>query len=199
MLVSAILLAAGASRRFGSPKMLATIDGDPLVRRSARTFTAAGLHETIVVLGAYAEEIRSAVSGLPVKIVMNESWLDGMLSSLRVGLAALDSRATHVAVSPADLPGLTPDVVRKLVEVARVADAKTIVVPGANGRRGHPMIFDAELRERIASWPRDARLSDLLRQPDLRTRVVDGFDASILRDIDWPADLVDGTKVLDAR
>lgn len=198
MFVSAILLAAGASSRFGSLKMLATIEGEPLVRRSARTFLEAGLGETIVVVGAHAEEVCSSLGALPVRTVVNPNWVDGMLSSMRAGLAALDDRATHVAVSPSDLPGLTPGVVRKLVEAAREADPRTIVVPGANGRRGHPMIFDATLRERIECWPKDARLSDLLRQPDLKVRVVDGFDASILRDVDRPADLADGSKAITA-
>jgi len=185
MRVSGLLLAAGASTRFGAPKMLALVDGEPVLRRSVRAFAEAGLSETIVVLGAQADDVSAALIGLPVRTVVNERWADGMFGSVLKGLGAVTGELA--AVSPADLPWLTADAVRRVVAAA---DGQTITVPSVDGRRGHPVVFPAALIPRLLTWPRTARLSDLFQQSDLPVRHVTGFDAGVLRDVDRPADLV---------
>lgn len=184
-----VLTAAGASVRFGGAKMLALVEGEPLVRRAARAMVEAGLGEVVVVLGARAEEIAPALEGLPVSTVVNEWWEAGMFTSVKVGLAALRSRPERVAVSPADISGLAPGVVRRLVEVAMDADERTLVVPGHAGRRGHPLVIPGRFVPRLVAWPDDAKLSDLLTAPGLSVRVVEGFGPEVLRDVDTRADL----------
>ncbi len=186
---SAVLLAAGASRRFGSPKMLAQVEEEPLVRRVARSFVEAGFAEVAVVLAPGAGGIAAALEGLGVVTVVNPRPDDGMLSSAQVGLSALSSGCGRVALSPADLPGLTAPVLRRLLASLPPATSLGVAGPARDGRRGHPLIIPAALVPRILSFEPDRRLSDLLREPDVRVIEVPGFGTEILHDVDVPSDL----------
>jgi CTP:molybdopterin cytidylyltransferase MocA len=188
-----VLLAAGGSVRFGSAKMLALVDGEPLVRRLARAFVEGGLGEVVVVLGARAEEISPVLEGLPVGVVLNPGWSSGMFGSVKVGLAALRSRPAHIAISPADLPGIGPDVVRRLLDASALENERTLVVPSCGGRRGHPLVMPGRLVPRLLAWSEDAKLSDLLSAPGLTVRALEGFGPEVLRDVDTPADLAGRT------
>lgn len=186
-----VLAAAGASVRFGAPKMLAPIGGEPLLRRVARAFVEAGLEEVVVVLGAHAALVAPVLEGIPVGVVVNHGWEAGMFSSVKLGLAALRSRPSRVAISPADIPGLDGAVVRRVMDAAALADDRTLVVPGSGGRRGHPLVVPGRLIPRLMAWPDTAKLSDLLSAPGLELRSVGGFGPEVLRDVDTPADLAE--------
>ena len=114
-----------------------------------------------------------------------------MFSSVKAGLAAVAAagRSTHVAVSPADLPLLSKESLRRMKNAAAMLGERTLAVPVHAGRRGHPLVFSTEIVPRILSWPDDRRLSDLFKEPDLRVFHVEGFDDGILRDVDRPEDL----------
>lgn len=187
--VAGVVLAAGASRRFGSAKLLAPVDGVPLVRRAASLFLDAGLDPVVVVLGARAEEIAAALEGLPLTLVVNGDWEDGMFGSACAGIGAVPPGTRRIALSPADLPGLTSGIVRQLVDASLATDDATITVPSHEGRRGHPMVFPGALRLRILTWPEDSRLSDLLREEDLSVNHVEGLGPGVLHDVDLPGDL----------
>lgn len=187
--IAAVLLAAGASRRFGSPKMLADVSGEPLVRRVARSFVEAGFAEVAVVLAPGAGDVAAALEGLGVVTVANPRPEDGMLSSAQVGLSALSSGCGRVALSPADLPGLTTPVLRRFLASLPPAAPLGVAVPSGDGRRGHPLVIPAELVPRLLSWEPERRLSDLLREPDVEVVEVPGFGTEILHDVDVPSDL----------
>jgi len=188
--VAAVLLAAGASRRFGSPKMLADVSGEPLVRRVARSFGAAGFGDVVVVLAPGAREVAAALDGLGVLLATNPRPEDGMLSSAQAGLAALPA-GVRAAITPADLPGLTAPVLSRLLAALPAEDPAEVVVPAAGAKRGHPLVLPAALARRVLAWEPDRRLSDLLREPDVRVREVPGFGPEVLRDVDVPGDLPD--------
>src|ERR1700744_2560695 len=78
-----IILAAGASTRMGSPKQMLKVEGVPLLRRAASVATGAGLEPVIIVLGANAELLRSAVVGMKADVALNADWQTGMASSIR--------------------------------------------------------------------------------------------------------------------
>jgi CTP:molybdopterin cytidylyltransferase MocA len=196
MFVSAVLLAAGASSRFGSPKLLAEVEGEPILRRITRTFDSAGFDEVVVVLpsgedGGLEDLLRTVLEDVPgpVQCVGNPGWKAGMFTSVKAGLAAADARCTHVAVSPADLPFLGKESLRRMTDAAAALDERTVAVPVHGGRRGHPLAFSAALVPRILSWRDDRRLSDLFREPDLRVLHVEDIDDGVLRDVDRPEDL----------
>lgn len=215
VLVSGVLLAAGASTRFGSPKMLAPVppDGRPLLARVIETWREAGIEDLLIVLGNDAHHIREtseenllrrvkrdaartpgAGAPPPVRFVENTNWRTGMFSSVKAGLAATSPASTHIAISPADLPFLGKESLRRVLDAATSVDAndpsdKTVVVPTHARRRGHPLVIPAALRSRILSWLDTDRLSRIFDEPDVEVLHLEGFDDSILRDVDKPEDL----------
>lgn len=187
--VAAVLLAAGASTRFGSPKMLAPVGGEPLLRRVARAFVEAGFAEVAVVLAPGAAAVAATLEGLGVVSVVNPRPEEGMLSSARAGIEALGGRHARVAVTPADLPGLTAPVLRRLLGALPAAPAGALIVPSADGRRGHPIVLPSELAAQVVAWGPERRLSDLLRDPEVAVHEVPGFGPEVFRDVDVPSDL----------
>lgn len=185
---AAVLLAAGASRRFGSAKLLAPVGGEPLVRRTARALAAAGADPLVAVLGARAPDVERALAGTPARVVLNGAWERGMLSSVRRGLAEV-AACPLVAVTPADLPGLAAATVRRLATFAATLASNEVLVPSFGRRRGHPLFLPARLAARVAAWSDERRLSDLLDEPDVRVVHAGGVDDGLLRDADTPEDL----------
>jgi molybdenum cofactor cytidylyltransferase len=189
-----VLLAAGASTRFGSPKMLAPVppEGIPLLRRVLETWLGSGFDEIIVVLGNDADAIREKLGGFTPRFVENPRWDAGMFSSVKAGLAATAARSTHIALSPADLPFLSKESLRRVLSAVASLDAgeSSLVVPTHAGRRGHPLLIPAALRSRLLTWPESARLNQLFEEPDVTVHYLEGFDETILRDVDTPSDLL---------
>ena len=122
-----------------------------------------------------------------------------MFTSVKAGLASVDARSTHVAVSPADLPFLSTESLRRMKDAAATLDERTLAVPTHAGRRGHPLVFSAALVPRILSWSDDRRLSQLFEESDLSVLHLDGFDEGILRDVDRPTDLSSSSLHLSSK
>ncbi|KAA0255726.1 nucleotidyltransferase family protein [Acidobacteria bacterium ACD] len=193
--VSGLVVAAGASARFGAPKLVAPLGGVPLLLRSVLAFTGAGLGEVLVVLGAHADLLLPLLADLPVRPVRNPRWEAGMFSSVRAGLAEVSPAATRVAVSPADLPFLTPEVVARVARASLEEGGSAVTLPVHEGRRGHPLLLPRPLAARVLGWPDDARLDRLLREPDVSVSEVGGCGPGVLRDVDTPGDLAASAKL----
>ena len=127
-----LVLAAGEGRRFGGPKAPYVVDGERLVDRAVRVLHEGGCDPVLVVLGAWVGDVPGA------EVVVHDGWADGMGSSLRAGLAALEPRAEvdRVLVTLVDLPGLTAAAVRRLLE----ADVD-LAAASYSGERGHPVLL----------------------------------------------------------
>lgn len=127
-----LVLAAGAGTRFGQPKAPVIVDDERLVDRAVRIMTEADCDPIIVVLGAWVGPVDGAV------IVVNEGWAEGMGSSLSTGLRHLIglSDVGAVVVTLVDLPGLTAEAVRRIVQAPSDAE---IVQATFDGVRGHPV------------------------------------------------------------
>ncbi|EOD68756.1 nucleotidyltransferase family protein [Amycolatopsis vancoresmycina] len=185
--VAGLLLAAGAGRRFGSPKALAQIDGDPLVLRALRTLTAAGCAPVRVVVGAAADQVRALLPD-PSQAVEAADWATGMGASLGAGLAALAATPEPVAalVHLVDLPWVGPDV---LARVAALAAADTVARAAYDGIPGHPVLLGRRWWSEIAGTARGDRGARdwLAGRADLT--LVECGDLGSGRDVDRPADL----------
>jgi len=139
--VAAVVLAAGASRRLGRPKVLLDLGGRTLLARAVAPHLEAGLDPVVVVLGHGASEVRAAAA-LPVdgrlRIVVNDGWEEGMASSIRAGVAAVGD-ADAVLIALGDQPELTAGRVRAVVEAW---DGRApVVAPEGEGRPAHPILF----------------------------------------------------------
>jgi molybdenum cofactor cytidylyltransferase len=171
----------------GEPKQLLTIAGQPMVRRVTETVCAAGLAQVVVVVGAQAERVEEALEGLPVRIVPNPRWAEGMSTSLATGLEALGLDVQGALVILADQPGLTVELLRSLTERYQTTRAP-IVVPFHRGQRGNPVLFDRALFAELQAVEGDQGGRALLtryRQSLERFEVDDG---AILIDVDTRQD-----------
>lgn len=146
-----MLLAAGASRRFGGQKLLAPLAGRALVRRAAERVVAADVAELIVVLGHESEAVRAALRDLnagpgvkPVRFTLNRRYTRGLAVSLRCGIRAVSETAAAAVVALGDQPSVDPAVIDLLISAWR-GGATSIVAPSYHGFRGNPVLFDRSL------------------------------------------------------
>jgi len=155
--VSAILLAAGGSERFGGggAKQLALFRGEPLVRRAARTALAADYAELLVVTGYRAEEVEAAVDDLDVTFVRNPNWRDGQSTSVKAGLARVDPASRAALFLPCDQPLLTAQVLDRLISAYR-STGGPIVLPVFGRRRGAPVLWDRALFAELSTIAGDS-------------------------------------------
>jgi molybdenum cofactor cytidylyltransferase len=143
-LVTAIILAAGASTRFGSPKQLLDWRGQPLLRHVITQTLAAPVSEIIVVLGAHYARIAPVVQGLPVVLARNQHWEAGLSGSVALGLRALRPPADAAIFLLADQPDISPALISQVI--AAFAESRApIVVPRAGEQRGNPVLFARSL------------------------------------------------------
>lgn len=190
--VAGLLLAAGAGRRFGGPKALAEVDGEPLVLRALRTLAAAGCEPVRVVVGAAAEQVRALLPD-PGVAVLAEDWATGMGASLRAGLAALEDAALQDTERPVaalvhlvDLPWVGPGV---LTRVAAHATATTVARAAYDGVPGHPVLLGRSWWPAIAETARgDRGARDWLATRD-DLALIECGDLGSGRDVDRPGDL----------
>ncbi len=133
--LAGLVLAAGEGRRFGGPKAPFVYEGERLVDRAVRMCHEAGCDPVFVVVGAWIDDVPEA------KVVVNDSWREGMGSSLRAGLAAAMSEPDidRVLVTLVDLPGMTAQALE------RVAASESSIAQGCfAGDRGHPVLLGRE-------------------------------------------------------
>jgi len=150
----------------GHLKQLLPLGGSTLIEVALENLLRSRLQEVIVVLGFGAEEIRPRVEAKGVRVAVNPRYKEGMASSLRVGLDALDPRAEGILVALADQPFIPPEVIDRLIEAFQ-GTSKGIVVPTFQGRRGHPVIFHRRYMEELRSLSGDQGGRELLhRNPE---------------------------------
>ena len=141
--VGAIVLAAGASTRMGTPKQLLDFQGRSFLRHTVEIVVASICKPIVVVLGAYAEKIRPEVNHLPVLVVENPQWQDGMGASIQVGMTALNAATEEiegVVLTLCDQPFVSCDVINQLV-AAYHSTGQGIIASEYAGTLGVPALF----------------------------------------------------------
>jgi molybdenum cofactor cytidylyltransferase len=185
---AAIVLAAGGSSRFGSPKQLARWGDQTFIEHVVDTALASPARPVIVVLGAEVSRSRAALGRRPVEIVVNEAWAAGQSTSMQAGLAALPSNIGSALFMLVDLPGVTPDLVEAVIQRHRETLAP-IVWPEFRGKRGHPVLFDRALFAELNRVSGDTGGRPVLLAYQDRTERVAVDSEGILQDFDRPDDL----------
>jgi molybdenum cofactor cytidylyltransferase len=140
--VAAIVLAAGRSTRMGAVnKMLAEIGGKPLVRIAAEQAVASRAQPVIVVTGHEREKVEAALKGLPLRLVHNPDFSEGLGSSLKAGIAAVPESADAAIVCLGDMPQVDAVLINRLIAAFDPERGALIVVPSIDGRRGNPVLW----------------------------------------------------------
>ncbi|HWE79625.1 MAG TPA: molybdopterin-binding/glycosyltransferase family 2 protein [Pseudolabrys sp.] len=140
--VAAVVLAAGRSTRMGAiNKLIAEIGGKPLVRIAAEQALASHASPVIVVTGHEKEKVAAALAGLPVRLVHNPDYVEGLGSSLRTGIAAVPAEADAAIVCLGDMPQVDATLIDKLIAAFDPEKGALVVTPTIDGRRGNPVVW----------------------------------------------------------
>jgi molybdenum cofactor cytidylyltransferase len=171
--ISAVILAAGASRRMGRPKLLLPLGSRPLLQYALDAAADSQLDEIVLVLGDRAQELLEAVrlpSRLPVRVVVNEYPGAGQSGSLRLGLRAADPGAGAAAILLGDQPGVTGRLIDRVAETFRSAEAPVVRPVYSVSRRrvpGHPVLVARRIWSEVERLRGDTGLRRLLaRRPE---------------------------------
>jgi CTP:molybdopterin cytidylyltransferase MocA len=178
-MTAALILAAGAGSRFGDePKLLADLQGKPVLEHVLKGVEATpALNPVVVVLGAHADEIQQRIDFGSARVVVCEDWESGQAASLRCGLDALgDCRKAVVVLG--DQPLVTPQVIGWLAGEPAGSRASY------HGEPGHPVVLGPRLMEKAQELDGDQGLRDLVRW-----RLVEVGHLASNRDVDTPDDL----------
>jgi len=182
-MVSAVVLAAGASTRMGRQKLLLPLAGEPLVRRVVRAVCAAGFDDVLVVVGNEHEKVLEALAELPIRHAINPAFASGMGSSFRTAIENLpDSEAALFAL--ADQPLVSSAEYRRVLE-AYLERRGPIVSVRYGDVMAPPHLFAREFFPELAALVHGAR-SVLIRHADRSTVV--NFAPDLLADVDTPGD-----------
>ena len=189
---TAIVLAAGESRRMGQPKQLLRWQGEPLVRRAARIALESGASETVVVTGAVAEQVEAALAPLReagggrLRFVFNPDWQDGQGGSVRAAMEALPDACEAAMFLPVDQPRLPGALLRRLWQTWRDgSDLAAVAVDGAV--RGAPAVFDRRFFGQLRQVQGDRGGGMLLRRHAGEVSAIE-TPGEWLADVDTPED-----------
>lgn len=182
----AIILAAGQSRRMGSNKLLAEINGKPVVAHVADAVLAADLPPPIVVLGDAADDVRRAFDDKTVSFVKADDHAEGMARSLAAGIRAVPPQWAAAIICLGDMPMISPALLGRL---AGNADASAILIPTFEERRGNPVLWGRAYFAELASLRGDFGAKALFEQHVDQLKFLPWFDNSIHRDVDTVAEL----------
>lgn len=185
--IAGIILAAGASTRFGQPKQLLDWNGIPLVAHVADTALAAGLDPVIVVLGYAAAQVQAALSERPVRPVMNWRWEQGLSTSVQLGLALVPPDADAAIFLHCDQPLVSPALVGRLIARFRETLAPA-VHPVCQGRQATPVLFARAAFPELAAVSGDQGGRSLIARLAPSVATVEVEEPDLLADVDTPDD-----------
>lgn len=191
MKIAALVLAAGRGTRFGgsgASKLLAEIEGVPLVRRAVEAAVSSLARPIFVVTGHAEQAVRAALAGLPVTFVSNADFAEGMSTSLRAGLGAL-GEVDGVLAMLGDMPAVRPATLDGLMASFIAEPQADAVVPLYEGHWGNPVLIARALFPEIATLKGDAGARKLLQMEGRRLCLLEVDDEGVIRDVDVPEDL----------
>jgi molybdenum cofactor cytidylyltransferase len=186
-MITALILAAGQSKRMGQPKMLLSWGRTTVLGQVIDIFKGAGIEDILVVTGG-ARELVEALVGTSARIVFNPGFEEGeMLSSIQVGLAELKPETEAVLIGLGDQPQVQERSVRLVVE-EYIKSKAFLIVPSFQMHRGHPWLVTRAHWDEILSMYPDDTMRNFLNRHASEIRYVETNDPGILNDLDTPED-----------
>ncbi len=183
--VAGLILAAGRSTRMGKDnKLLAEIEGLPMVVHAVDAMVASRADPVIVVTGHEADAVRRAIGDRDVDVVHNADYADGLSTSLATGLEALPEKAAGVLVGLGDMPRIRPSDIDRLIAAFNPAEGRAICVPTVAGKRGNPVLFATEFLPEMRDVEGDVGARHLIGVHKDRVCEVEMDDDAALIDVD---------------
>ena len=179
-MISAILLAAGQSKRMaGENKLTKKIKGIPLIKHSVKNILASSIDELIIVLGYQKEIIEKLIDkNEKIKFVFNKNFESGMASSIKTGLNNLSEKTEAFFICLGDMPMVSHDIYNQLI---KSKDNKEIIAPTYEGQQGNPVLFDKSMKETVMSITGDIGAKKMLELNKDKIFVLEINDQSIVK------------------
>ncbi|MSP66812.1 MAG: 4-diphosphocytidyl-2C-methyl-D-erythritol kinase [Alphaproteobacteria bacterium] len=184
--IAAIVLAAGQSRRMGRNKLLAEIDGVPMVTRVVDAVLGSEVDRVVVVTGHEADQTAAALAGRAVTLAHNPDYASGLSTSLRAGVGALGEAIDAAFVCLGDMPRIRPEHLHRLIAAYDPVEGRAICVPTFAGRRGNPVLWGARFFADMARVAGDVGARHLIGENAEVVCEVAMGDGGVLLDIDTP-------------
>lgn len=195
-MIGAIVLAAGESTRMGTQKLLLPYAGSTVIEEIVDQVLRSGVDACVVVTGHEPERIREGLGARDILFAQNDRYREGMLSSVRAGLAVPDTSWSAAIILLGDQPSVRSATIDVLIE-SHSTRPEDIVVPSFEGRRGHPLLVPMRFREEILERFDETGLRGLLRAHPESVTEVSVDTKSILEDLDYPEDYQRAIKALE--
>jgi molybdenum cofactor cytidylyltransferase len=186
-MISAVVLAAGESKRMGRMKLTMPLGNTTVIGQVITNLLSSQVDEVIVVLGHELQEVKQTIGDKPVRFIINKEYKLGMSTSIITGLKELDSRSQAMIVVLGDQPFINNEIIDKLIE-AYMNNNKGIVVPTYHGQKGHPVIFDMKYKAQLLSLTGDEGGRQLIADNNDDVLNVPVDSENIIKDIDTPDD-----------
>ena len=163
--ITAILLAAGLSKRLGRNKLLLPLGDETVLRKTAKAVLESAASEVILVTGHEETAVKQAVEGLDVRLAHNPRYAEGQSTSMIAGIEAAREEACAYLFVLGDQPLLTPEIVNELIALYETSRPGALVAaPVFEGRRGNPTLFSATLKDELLRTSGDAGGRGIIRR-----------------------------------
>jgi len=186
-MISAILLAAGQSKRMnGENKLTKELQGIPLIKLSVKNILASSINELIIVLGHQKEIIEKLIDkSEKIKFVFNKDFESGMASSIKTGLNSLSEKTEAFFICLGDMPMVNHDIYNQLI---KSKDNKEIIVPTYKGQQGNPVLFDKSMKETVMNITGDVGAKKILELNKDKILNLEFNDQNISKGFNTPSD-----------
>lgn len=187
---AAIVLAAGSATRMGDAnKLLADVDGAPIVRHVLHALSDPRIVDRVIVTGHDAEAVRATLTDDDVRFIHNAEYAAGISTSIRAGVAALAGDLDAALIAPGDMPWLTSGDVRTILDAFEPAGPATVWIPIRNERRGNPVLWARSHFPALLRLTGDIGGRQLFPRLGGEIREVPVGGRGVLMDVDTPAAL----------
>ncbi len=184
--IAAIILAAGTSSRMGSNKLLADLEGKPLIRHAVEAAVASQADPVIVVTGRDADQVKAALHDLDVQFTDNQDYSKGLSTSLRAGISAVPAPNDGTLVMLGDMPGISPELIDHMIAGFDPPEDRAIVVATRRGKQGNPILWARRFFPEIMAIQGDVGARNLIGAYDEMVCEIEAADDAPLTDIDTP-------------
>ena len=191
-MISAVILAAGESRRMGKKnKLLLPIGGEALLVKLVASVCASDVGQVLVVIGHEAEKIRSELNEFPLNFVYNPNFSEGMTTSIKYGVKLISHECDGLLICLGDMPLINTSEINKLIHAYvknRIKGEGLIVVPVFKRQRGNPVLFSIEFRNDILEHKKESGCKEVIMKNSDSVMEIEMDDEKMLLDVDTMED-----------
>ena len=202
-MISAVILAAGESRRMGKQnKLLLPIGGEALLVKLVASVCASDVGQVLVVIGHEAEKIRRELNEFPLNFVYNPNFSEGMTTSIKYGVKVVSHECDGLLICLGDMPFINTSEINKLIHAYvqnRIKGQSLIVVPVFKEQRGNPVLFSNELRNDILKHKKESGCKEVIMNNSEAVIKIEMDDDNVLFDVDTLEDYQSLSDVFETK